>query len=252
MLSTNNEPEVLRKRPPARSFADLQGGAPPEPTTDGGAAFIITTPPSETEPVPQEAHPGSASHAYSVDGLRHETRQRFGMLEARVETLEAVAREAEDPSGSEAREAFVVHLLRLVVQDQLVSPTAAMLALAREYNVTARDPETWRDDEPPTVAAQRRQARPRTPEEDEPVPPVLDPQKAPRGRPAKAKAKATPSGDRDAFRARCAELGLSQAQIAKAGKLPPSQISRWLVTGSGSPELVKRAHDALEKLAKKR
>ena len=107
-------------RPPPKSFADFQNEAKPSPEGGPKGTYI---PPK-----------GSSPDALEVT----QTEQRLGLLEQRIEALEGELEELTDaatkPTGSPSA-SFIAHLVRLTVVDGLVSPEAALLAIARELGL---------------------------------------------------------------------------------------------------------------------
>lgn len=251
-------PEVTHRRP-ARSFASLEPMSvtiDPSPRPDDG--------PSEEPFVPPAAEDRAGAFLNleaRIAQVEASVASRFGLLEERVEkldtivgSLEEVVDNAPDRAREKTLDTLVRHIVKLCVEDKLLSFEAAMTAIGRELGIEAPQPsrlearaEALRNASPAALelALERRSA---------PAKKRAAKKTAKRkpGRPKKtAAAKApTPPGNSPAdFLARMKAAGLTQAKVADAGRVSQKTVSRWVL---GQTELTRpmrsRLWYALEQL----
>jgi DNA-binding transcriptional regulator YiaG len=226
-------------RPPPKSFAEFQNEAKPS-LLDGTKGTY--NPPKPSSP----------------DALElTQTEQRLGLLEQRIEAVEAELEDLTDaatkPTNSPSA-SFIAHLVRLTVVDGLVSPEAALLAIARELGLVdvttklATPSPHFRAPSPlPAVAPPvTRAAEPAQVTHYEPVPPP-ETEKRP-GRTGRVR-----SSEQDAARQEVKALmenhELSQNRVAASAGITQTALSRWLRGyDSKDPALPKRVAKAIVKL----
>lgn len=235
-------------RPPPKSFTDFQSAADAAKNPDSVKQSFIPKP-GHTEP--SSPH-GAGGEGFSQADVRMSLlEQRIEQLEGELEELTEAATKPAPQSSSSAT--FVARLVRLAVVDAMISPEAALLAIAQELGIveTARSATPSASFRPPTVAAKpppvTRAAR--TPEpEEEPSEPSEPPGKRHAGRPSDAMRKAQ-EGPRKAINALLAANGISQSKVAKAGGFTQTALSRWLRGGvTFDPTFIPKVEKAIKKL----
>lgn len=223
-------------RPPPKSFADFQNEAKSS-LPDGTKGTYIPPKPS------------------SPDALEvTQTEQRIGLLEQRLEAVEAELEDLTDaatkPTNSPSA-SFIAHLVRLTVVDGLVSPEAALLAIARELGLVdvtsklAAPSPHFRAPAPlPAVAPPvTRHAAP-------PPAAISEPMPEPETETRRGRVRSTEQEDaRQRVRALMTEHDLSQNRIAKVAGFAQTAVSRWLRGyDSKDPAFVKTLEKAIVKL----
>lgn len=244
-------PEVTHRRP-ARSFASLE---PMSVTIDPSPR------PDDRVDDDAELAPNAVERAGAFLNLEERIAQveasvasRFGLLEERVEkldtivgSLEEVVDNAPDRAREKTLDTLVRHIVKLCVEDKLLSFEAAMTAIGRELGIGPTAPQApkmilrvtnYPAETPPAKKRAAKKTAKRGP-----------------GRPKKTAAKAsakapTPPGNSVAdFVARMKAAGLTQAKVADAGRVSQKTVSRWVL---GQTELTRpmrsRLWYALEQL----
>lgn len=254
-------------RPPPKSFTDFQSAADAARNPDSVKQSFI--------PKAGNTEPSSSPQTFG-DLALSQADVRIGLLEQRIEQveneLEELTEAATKPAPSTTSGAtFIAHMVRMAVVDGIVSPEAALLAIARELglvDVTTKLQAPAASFRPPPVA--REEARPTPPikprgapvrerppaasvapleeEEDEPVKSAEPPGKKYAGRPSLAMKKAQ-EAPRKAINALMAANGISQAKIERISGVPQGALSRWLRGGvTFDPNFIPKVEKAIKKL----
>jgi hypothetical protein len=231
-------------RPPPKSFADFQNEAKVN-NPDGTKGTYL--PPKGSAP--------------ELEATPSQTDVRLGLLEQRIECLEGELEELTDAAtkpNTSASASFIAHLVRLTVVDGLVSPEAALLAIARELGLVEvaaklgpaapfRAPMMGAPFAPPAAPPKERPAETTHFERA----PVAPPERKRMGRPPNVVPKKDPAQAeaREAVRARMNQHGLSQNRVADIAGFQQSALSRWL-RGSDAKDLtfIKKVEKAIDKL----
>lgn len=263
-MMSNPEVTTYRpNRPPARSFAELNGAAPVE----APPAPEASEPPPEAPAALKLDAQDATYAAFLIDGLKAEMHARLGMLEARVErvdtiveSLESVIDAGDAPKGKP--DSLVASLVQATVVDCLLPPMAALVMIARALFIEPKAPAQWaRDPDHDRLPRELKNASPMAikmvldaaPREEAAPPKKRGPKPKPKpNRAGKAKATARGAGDGvpspKAFMERLGAAGASQRDIAERAGVHQTQVSRF-VRGHAVPAISRaRMWAALERI----
>lgn len=214
-------------RPPPKSFADFQNEAKPS-LPDGTKGTYIPPKPS------------------SPDALEFtQAEQRLGLLEQRLEAVEAELEELTDaatkPGASGSALPYIEEWARLAVMEGLVAPEIALRAIARKLglDVSLRAPA-------PRAAV----AAPVTRLDAPPPAAIAEPMPDPETETRRGRIRSSEQEDaRQRVRALMTEHHLSQNRIAKAAGYAQTAVSRWLRGyDSKEPAFARTLEKAISKL----
>jgi len=254
-------------RPPPKSFADFQSATDAAKNPDSvKQSFIPKAGPTEPSSTPQTFGDLALSQA---DVRMSLLEQRIEQLEGELEELtEAATKPSSQPPSDSAM--FVARMVRLAVVDSMVSPHAALVAIAQALGIietaraaapSARFLEEARPAPPikPRGAPVRERPAPEAyhaeeEEKEEPAEeparggPEAPPGKRYAGRPSAAMKKAQ-DAPRKAINSLIAAHGISQARIERASGVPQGALSRWLRGGvTFDPNFIPKVEKAIKKL----